>query len=95
MGDISLHQSGRLVATEVNRRRLRVALRRAREAAPMTQKMAANALDWSVSKINRLEQGLVHASWPDVLAMLKAYGVTDEERIEELTTLARESRDLG
>ena len=51
---------------EVKKRRLRVALRQARVDAKMTQKVAADELVWSTSKIVRIEQGTVPVTPTDV-----------------------------
>jgi len=74
------------------RRRLRIALRRAREAADITQRAAAEALDWSPSKIIRIEQGAQAITPVDLRALLAIYDVTDETRIDELVQLARGSK---
>jgi transcriptional regulator with XRE-family HTH domain len=78
---------------EVMRRRLRLAVRQAREAADLTQKEAAARLYWSVSKLIRVEQGLVLISPTDLRGLLSAYGVTDEGRVEELVDLAVGARE--
>ena len=77
---------------EVMKRKLRSALRQAREDAAMTQKAIADKLFWSQSKIIRIEQGNVPVAPSDVRVLLLEYGVTDEERITALMELARESR---
>jgi transcriptional regulator with XRE-family HTH domain len=80
---------------EVKRRRLRTALRQARldkGDKGMTQKAAADALVWSVSKIVRIEQGTVPVTPTDVKAMLQLYGA-DDERINQLVDLAKEARE--
>jgi len=77
---------------EVMRRRLSVVLRRARDEKHLTQREAAEALYWSVSKIIRIEQGAVSLSPTDLQAMLAIYGVTDEEQVSELVDLAVASR---
>jgi transcriptional regulator with XRE-family HTH domain len=74
------------------RRRLRMSLRQAREAVPLTQQAVADALDWSVSKIIRIEQGVVGITPIDLRALLAVYKVTDEKLISELVELARGSR---
>lgn len=76
----------------VGRRRLRTALRRAREAAGMTQEQVAAAMEWSLSKVIRIEAGAVSISTTDVRALVRLYGITDQDRIDELVTLARRSR---
>ncbi len=78
---------------EVKRRRLRIALRDARNESEMTQKTAAENLSWSISKIVRIEQGAVPVTPIDVRAMLSLYGVTDAERVESLAALAIEARE--
>lgn len=78
---------------EVKKRRLRVALRQARVDAKMTQKVAADELVWSTSKIVRIEQGTVPVTPTDVRAMLHLYRVTDESRIEDLVDLAKNARE--
>jgi transcriptional regulator with XRE-family HTH domain len=77
---------------EIMRRRLRVALRQARDAAGLTQRAAAEAMEWSISKIIRIEQGAVAITPIDLRALLAAYKVTDEKRVLELIDLARGSK---
>lgn len=75
------------------RRRLRLALREAREAAGLTQRAVAEKLDWSLSKIIRIEQGAVGITPVDVRALLTdVYGVIDDKQVDELVDLARRSR---
>lgn len=83
---------GDLPEAEVLRRRLRTALTRARNDVGLTQKAVAEMLDWSPSKVVRIEQGTVPVSPTDVRAMLGAYEVTDVERVDELVNVAREER---
>lgn len=73
-------------------RQLRAELRTAREAADLTQKGAADALDWSLSKLIRIETGAVGISVTDLRALLQLYGVTDQEKIEELVDMARSGK---
>ncbi|WBB98618.1 helix-turn-helix transcriptional regulator [Solwaraspora sp. WMMA2080] len=77
------------------RRRLRLALRRARESAGLTQGKVADALDWSVSKVNRIEKGSVSVSTTDLRALLELYGVVDADRAVRLLRDARTSRLRG
>jgi transcriptional regulator with XRE-family HTH domain len=74
------------------RRRLRTELRRAREEARRTQREVADELDWSPSKVIRIEGGQVAVSVTDLKALLTFYQVRDEDRVDELVTLARQSR---
>ncbi|MEV0524407.1 helix-turn-helix transcriptional regulator [Streptomyces sp. NPDC050439] len=80
------------VDPSLNRRRLRIALRKAREAAKQSQGHAAQALDWSLSKIMRIEQGTVSLSVTDLRALLQQYGVTDPALAAELEDAARGSK---
>ena len=77
------------------RRRLRLALRKARDASGLTQGEVAEALDWSVSKVNRIENGEVTVSLTDVRALLALLRVTDNAAVEELTSDARTARKRG
>jgi transcriptional regulator with XRE-family HTH domain len=76
----------------VRRRQLRVALRQQREAANLTQNAVAKALDWSLSKLIRIETGNQRVSVTDLRAMLALYGVADKETVEDLASIARASR---
>jgi hypothetical protein len=78
---------------EVKKRRLRTALRQARLDAGMTQKAAADALVWSISKIVRIEQGTVPVAPSDVRVMLQLYGKTDPSAVQELADLAKKARE--
>jgi len=61
----------------VQRRRLRLELRRARDAAGLRQADVARAMDWSPSKLIRIERGDVSVSTNDLKALLNHYGVKD------------------
>jgi transcriptional regulator with XRE-family HTH domain len=74
------------------RRRLRIELRRSRNAAGLTQRHVADALEWSPSKVIRIESGQVGVSVTDLRALADLYRVNDPERLGELETLARGSR---
>src|SRR5690242_15981254 len=58
-------------------RRLRVELKRARERSGMTQRDVAQALDWSPSKVIRIETGAVIISTSDLMALLPHYGINE------------------
>src|SRR3569833_1467824 len=79
----------------VQRARLTAELQRLRVDAKKTQEEVARALDWSPSKLIRIEGGSVRISTTDLYALLRHYGVTDEERIAALVTLARGARERG
>lgn len=65
-------------------------IRDEREKAGLTQRDVAEKLDWSVSKVIRLEQGQTSLKVTDVRAMLQLFGINDPERVAEMVTLARE-----
>jgi transcriptional regulator with XRE-family HTH domain len=76
------------------RRRLTVELKRLRAQAKLTQRQVADSLDWSPSKVIRIEQGIVRVGVTDLEALLRLYGVIDKDTIAELTAMARESKKL-
>lgn len=73
----------------VARSRVRLAVRAAREARGLTQGHVAEDLDWSLSKVNRIENGQVSVSRTDLLAMLELYGVDDQDQIDDLGSVRR------
>jgi transcriptional regulator with XRE-family HTH domain len=77
----------------VQRRRLRTELRRARLDAGLTQEQVAAAMDWSLSKLIRIENGSVGISTNDLKAILAHYRITDEGRNVEFLGLARGARE--
>ncbi len=79
----------------LRRRRLRAELRKAREAADLTQEQVAKEMDWSTAKVIRIEAGRTGISTNDLRALLALYGVTDQQRVTELVELARGSRQRG
>ncbi|MFF7647068.1 Scr1 family TA system antitoxin-like transcriptional regulator [Streptomyces canus] len=76
----------------LNRRKLRLALRRAREDADLSQREAAERVEWSQSKLIRVETGTVGVSVSDLRALLALYEVTDPERVADLEQAARGSK---
>jgi transcriptional regulator with XRE-family HTH domain len=76
----------------VGRRRLRTALRKRREGAHLTQEQVAHAMDWSLSKLIRIEAGVVSISTNDVKALLQLYNVTDPIEVSDLVEMARIAR---
>jgi transcriptional regulator with XRE-family HTH domain len=77
----------------VQRRRLRTELRKARQEAQLTQEQVAEAMDWSLSKVIRIENGSVGISTNDLKALLRHYKIVDVERTDELVALARAGRE--
>ncbi len=76
----------------VQRRRLRVELRRARDAAGLRQAEVAHAMEWSPSKLIRIERGDVSVSTNDLRALLNHYGIKDKVKVNGLLELARSAR---
>jgi transcriptional regulator with XRE-family HTH domain len=76
----------------VAKRQLRLKLRRARYDADKTQNEVAEALDWSPSKVLRIENGQVTVATSDLMALLTQYPSLASEQVEDLIELARESR---
>src|SRR5690349_9896931 len=74
------------------RRQLLAELRLLRPSHVQTQRQVAEALDWSPSKVTRIESGAVSLSVTDLRALLDYYGVTDPALVERLVDLARRSR---
>jgi transcriptional regulator with XRE-family HTH domain len=77
----------------IYRRRLRNELRNAREAAGKTQRDVAAAMDWSQSKLIRIESGAVNISTNDLRALLGHYGI-DSARVGTLVDVARAAREV-
>jgi transcriptional regulator with XRE-family HTH domain len=78
----------------VQRRRLRAELRRIRlDEAKETQEQVASAMDWSLSKLIRIENGSVNISTNDLKVLLDYYGIIDDRRVEELVALAKVARE--
>ena len=70
-------------------------LRRLRAGSHLGQEEVARALDWSLSKLIRIEGGTVGVSTTDIKALLDLYGVRDQDEITELVELARGARQRG
>lgn len=77
----------------VQRRRLRAELRRVRLEAGLTQDQVAEAMDWSLSKLIRIENGSVSISTNDLKALLQYYKITDSERVTDLVAMGRVARE--
>jgi transcriptional regulator with XRE-family HTH domain len=76
----------------VQRRRLRTELRKARDAAGLKQADVAKAMDWSPSKLIRIENGAVNISTNDLRALLEHYKVKDRGRANALVEMAKAAR---
>jgi len=76
----------------VQRRRLRIELRALRKQAGRTQRDVADAMDWSPSKLIRIENGEVRITPNDLRVLLDFYGVREGGRVDSLVNMARSSR---
>lgn len=76
----------------IARRRVRLAVREAREALGLTQSDVAEAMDWSLSKVIRIEGGEVTISPNDLRPLLDYLQVTDRSTIDVLLADAKRSR---
>jgi transcriptional regulator with XRE-family HTH domain len=77
------------------RRRLRLAVRKAREAIGLTQGQVAEQLYWSISKVNRMENGEVTISPTDLSALLNLFGVTNKDVVNEMSRDAKAAKQRG
>ncbi|WP_018531358.1 MULTISPECIES: helix-turn-helix transcriptional regulator [unclassified Streptomyces] len=76
------------------RLQLRTELRKARIAAGLTQRQVADRMEWSPSKLIRIEAGEVGISVNDLRPLAAAYGISDRRKLEELLDMARGSRRM-
>jgi len=76
----------------VARRRVRLALRSARESKQLTQTDIARAMDWSLSKVMRIEKGEVNVSPSDLKLLLQHLDVRDPVQVSQLMDDAKLSR---
>jgi hypothetical protein len=79
----------------VARALLTAELQRLRREARKTQTEVAQSLDWSTSKLIRIEGAVSGISTTDLRALLTLYGVTDEQALERFTEQARAGRQRG
>ncbi|WP_329573224.1 helix-turn-helix domain-containing protein [Streptomyces sp. NBC_01361] len=76
------------------RRRLAIELKRLREENGLTCSQVGKELDWSSSKVNRMETGQGRVQPSDVEALCRFYGTPPELR-DLLKSLAKESKTKG
>jgi transcriptional regulator with XRE-family HTH domain len=74
------------------RRHVRLAVRRAREALGLTQGQVAEAMEWSLSKVMRIENGEVTIAPNDLRPLLSYLGIKDKTTVDELTAAAKLSK---
>lgn len=91
-GDRNRMQASPSPSPLVHRRRLRTELRRTRAGVGLTQEQVAAAMEWSLSKVIRIENGANSISANDLRALLSLYEIHDRDRTNELLELARASR---
>src|SRR3954470_15601957 len=83
-----------LVNPTIQRRRLGIALKRAREQVGMTQDEAAAAIESAASKISRIELGQSGVRPTDLTLLINAYGVPDSVAAS-MRELAKAGRQRG
>jgi transcriptional regulator with XRE-family HTH domain len=71
---------------------VRFALRNAREQKGLTQGQVANEMDWSLSKVMRIESGEVSISTGDLRMLLPYLGIKDPDEVNQLLADAKASR---
>lgn len=76
----------------VARRRVRMALREARNAQNLSQAEVAAAMEWSTAKIMRIETGEVTVTPNDLRALLTYLRIEDHDQVETLVRHAKASR---
>ncbi|GAA2501694.1 helix-turn-helix transcriptional regulator [Streptomyces longisporus] len=76
------------------RRRLAIELKRLREESSLTCSQVGKELDWSSSKVSRMETGQGRVQPSDVEALCRLYGTAEELR-DLLKSLAKESKTKG
>jgi transcriptional regulator with XRE-family HTH domain len=76
----------------VGKRRLRAELRVLRQDRQLTQEQVATDMEWSLSKLIRIENGTVAISVSDLRSLLAYYAVHDQQRINALLELARAAK---
>jgi len=74
------------------RRKLRGELKRLRTTQGFTQRYVAERLDWSQSKIIRIENGSVAIGVTDLRALLQLYRLEDDGAVAALEDMARGSK---
>ncbi|GGM75765.1 DUF5753 domain-containing protein [Dactylosporangium sucinum] len=76
----------------VGKRRLRAELRRLRRERELTQDLVAAEMEWSLSKLIRIENGTVAISVSDLRSLLAYYRVHDSKMVDDLLELARAAK---
>lgn len=76
----------------VARRTVRLAIRDARTARGLTQGQVAEEMEWSLSKVMRIESGEVTISQNDLRPLLAFLAVRDKAKVESLVQAAKASK---
>jgi transcriptional regulator with XRE-family HTH domain len=76
----------------VARRRVRLALREKREAVGLTQQQVADEMEWSFSKVIRIEGGDVSIAPNDLRPLMAYLGIKDRAQVSELMSDAKIAR---
>jgi transcriptional regulator with XRE-family HTH domain len=79
----------------VNSAQLRGELVRLRREGALTQQQVAKQLEWSTSKLIRIEGGHSSITMVDLDALLSKYGVAPGEARDRLQALNREAKETG
>jgi len=74
------------------RRRVRLTVRRAREDRGLTQQTVADAMEWSLSKVMRIESGEVTIAPNDLRPLLGYLGIKGKETVDDLLQAAKISK---
>ena len=80
------------ISPTVARRRIRLALREARENAGLTQLEVAEQMEWSSSKVIRIENGEVTIAPNDLRYLLSYLGIKDKMAVADLLATAKIAR---
>jgi transcriptional regulator with XRE-family HTH domain len=76
----------------IARRRVRLAIREARDGLGLTQSDVAEAMEWSLSKVIRIEGGEVSISPNDLRPLLVFLKIKDRKAIDDLVADAKAAR---
>ncbi|MER7279886.1 helix-turn-helix transcriptional regulator [Dactylosporangium sp. NPDC000244] len=74
------------------RRKVRLAIKDARSQKGDTQSQVAEAMEWSLSKVMRIESGEVTISANDLRPLLSYLGIKDRDTVEDLIQAAKSSK---
>jgi len=79
----------------VRHRRLLQELRQLRIAVGLKQEEVADHLNWSTSRMTKVEGGTLRISVNDVRAMLQLYGLREGTKYDALVQLAKQAKERG